>query len=71
MIPPKVKVKGQPELLRDTKTQAVINTDRTSLEEYKKRRDLARKSREEMDMLKNDVSEIKQMLLQLLQKDNK
>ena len=67
-LPEIVKVKDHDSLVRNTKTQAVINTDRGSLEEYRKRRDSLRKNKDEINTLKSEVSEIKDMLRLLIEK---
>lgn len=62
-------------LYRDTETMALVNKDVSGLEEYKmKRRMMAtqkeeiNKVRQELDSIKSDMGDIKQMLLQLMQK---
>jgi len=62
----KVKVQDHDNLVRDTNTQAVLNTDLTSLEAYKQRRDALRKKDTEVESLKNEVSELKQLVQNLL-----
>lgn len=62
----KVKVKDNEDLVRDTQTKAVLNTDLTSLQAYKQRRDALRKKDTELESLKNEVSELKQMVQNLL-----
>lgn len=62
------KVEGHQGLYRDETSQAVINTDREQYELYKKRRESLRAQREEIDVLKSDVSDIKQLLTTLIEK---
>ena len=62
----KVKVRDHEELVRDTETQAVLNTDLSSLEQYRKRRETLRKKDEELTHIKEEISELKTMLQQLL-----
>lgn len=62
----KVKVKDNEDLVRDTQTKAVLNTDLTSLQAYKQRRDALRKKDTELESLKNEVSELKQLVQNLL-----
>jgi hypothetical protein len=62
----KVKVKDHDDLVRDTKTQAVLNSDLTSLQAYKKRRDALRKKDNELESLKEEVSELKDLVHKLL-----
>lgn len=66
-----VKVKDHPSLKRDTYTQAVINTSNSEYEEYKKIQENAsirsRVIENEINSLKNDISEIKSILKQIVQ----
>ena len=62
----KVKVRDNEDLVRDTQTKAVLNTDLTSLQAYKQRRDALRKKDTELESLKNEVSELKQLVQNLL-----
>ena len=64
-----VKVKDNEGLVKDTKTSAILNVDGDGLTEYKKRREMMRKKENEIEQLKNDVSEIKSLLLQILDKE--
>lgn len=68
-----IKVKGNPSLVRDTKSGAIINTSKSEYQSYMnlKNNMLERKSQlesntEEINNIKQDISEIKQMLLQLI-----
>lgn len=70
-----LKVEGHNGLVRDTSTGAIINTNRTEYEEYMARKKLAEqreveisKHSEDINILKNEMQEIKSMILQLLQK---
>jgi DNA-directed RNA polymerase subunit E'/Rpb7 len=66
-----VKVKDHPSLKRNTYTQAVINTSNSEYEEYKKIQENAsirsRVIENEINSLKNDISEIKSILKQIVQ----
>ena len=68
-----VKVKDHPSLKRDTYTQAVINTSNSEYEEYKRIQENAsirsRIIENEINSLKNDISEIKSILKQIVQTD--
>lgn len=57
----KIPVKGKRNLVRDSRSNAIIHTDKNEYEQ-------ARRSRNKIKQLENDVAEIKQMLLQLLNK---
>jgi len=71
-----LKVSGHENLVRDMSSKAVINTSMVEYEEYMARRrakeqeqELIAKQTEEINNLKSDISEIKQMLHELLIKD--
>ena len=72
-----VKVESHPELRRDEWSKGITNVDNTAYNNYMQGA-LARKSRnktleentKEINNLKEDVSEIKDMLQQLLSKQN-
>lgn len=62
-------------LVRDTKSMGLINCDLNALQEYenKRRAELAKRSeintlKSEIDNIKGDVAEIKQLMLKLLDK---
>lgn len=66
-----IKVKDHPNLVRDRKSNAILNVDNNALNKYKQERERLLKLKsvvEEQEKLKNDVSEIKQMLTKLLEK---
>jgi hypothetical protein len=67
----KLKVKDHDDLVRDTQTQAVLNSDLTSLQAYKKRRDALRKKDSELESLKEEVSELKDLVHKLLAEKSK
>ena len=71
-----VKVEGYNNLVRDTKSNAIINTDRTAYQMAKKRaadaqrqRDEIRNASREINNIKCEMQEIKSMLKTLLDKD--
>ena len=71
-----LKVEGYNNLVRDTKTNAIINTDRTVYQMAKKRaadaqrqRDEIRNASREINNIKCEMHEIKSMLKTLLDKD--
>jgi hypothetical protein len=62
-------------LYRDTETMALINKDISGLEDYKAKRRYAESQREqinnvkmEIDGIKNDISDIKKLMIKLLEK---
>jgi len=70
-----LKVKGHENLVRDTYSKAILNTDRKALEEYRRQREIIRKEIEEkkemidrVANLENNMQEIKSLLLELAQR---
>ena len=68
-----VRIKDNPTLVRDITNRALLNTDVEGLEKYKAQRLLAKKRIEEQEEMKNkvqkleqDISEIKNILQQLV-----
>jgi len=61
-----VKIKDEDSLIRDTDSNAVLNSSLSSLENYKARREMMRKKDNEIESLKEDVKEIKQLLKELI-----
>ena len=71
-----IKVEGYSNLVRDTKSHAIINTDRSAYQMAKKRaadaqrqRDEIRNASREINNIKCEMHEIKSMLKTLLDKD--
>ena len=71
-----LKVEGYNNLVRDTKTNAIINTDRSAYQMAKKRaadaqrqRDEIRNASREINNIKCEMHEIKSMLKTLLDTD--
>lgn len=63
------KVKDAPGLVRDISNKAILNVNQSALESYKMKRAREATINEKFDdinRLKSDVAEIKQLLLQLL-----
>lgn len=69
----KLKIVDHDDLVRDTKTQAVVSTDLSSLEQYRARRNRQFEMDEklgEIDNLKAEISEIKDLLHLLVDREN-
>ena len=69
------KVEGHSHLLRDSKTNSIINTNMVEYQEYLNRRNVkagenqkVQTIEEEVYNIKNDISEIKSLLKELLKK---
>lgn len=65
-----VKVDGNPGLVRDNDTHAILNTDSEITKKAKLRKEQRRRQKEELDILKKDVNDIKSMLSQIVEKIN-
>lgn len=67
----KIKVEDHPGLVRDTKTNAIINVDKNAFNEHINKKLLQTKvinMNEEIHELKQSVSEIKQLLSQIVKR---
>lgn len=72
-----VAIDNADNLVRDLSSKAVLNTDRTGLQQYYMKRELAKKQQTEkqetnnrLSQLEQDMSEIKMLLRQLAEKGN-
>jgi hypothetical protein len=72
-----VKIEGKDGLVRDISTRAIINTNVSDYQNYINRRDAAMSKQkqieehsEDINNIKTELSEIKQMLLVLLNKSS-
>ena len=69
MNPKLVKIENEPGFLKDKISQAVISTDNSALDAYraKRKRDIEMQMKfDEINNIKQDVAEIKDMLRQIL-----
>ena len=64
----KVGIEGHNNLQRDIHSMAVINTDSSALEKAKQKQLEAQNKANEMQQLKDDVAELKQMMKEVLKK---
>ena len=64
-----IKVEGHTHLVRDEESHAIINTDVKQYRLTMKRRQMLRTQKDEINSLKNDMSEIKSLLKELINKD--
>ena len=67
------KVKDHDNLVRDMNSKAILNTDKSGLNDYLMKREIAKKQQAEqvqtkdrLDKIENDMSEIKNLLVQLV-----
>lgn len=73
-----IPVKGYSGLVRDTETNAILNTDESVAQRAREQKQLRKMKREEekelkmkVNSLESDVSEIKQMLAELIYRSNR
>jgi len=60
-----IPVEGHKNLFRDEKTGAIVNCDSTGFTDYMSQRRRQLDERAELDMMKNDINEIKSLLKEL------
>ena len=63
-----IPVEGHKNLYRDEKSVAIINTDSHGFSQYKRSRQLKLTQREELDNMKKDIEEIKNLLRMIVEK---
>ena len=64
----KIKVEGYPGLVRDVNTGAILNINSNEVEAARERKALRKQKDKEFENLKHEVSEIKELLLKLVEK---
>ena len=64
----KIKIDGHPGLARDKETGAILNINRNEIQIARERKALRKQKEQEFEDLKNEVSEIKELLLKLVEK---
>ena len=63
-----IPVEGQKHLYRDEKSGAIVNTDSHGFSQYKKSKKLKLTQKEEIDSMKKDIEEIKNLLRLIAEK---
>ena len=63
-----IPVEGHKNLYRDEKSGAIINTDSHGYSQYKKSRNIKLNQKEEIDSMKKDIEEIKNLLKLIIEK---
>ena len=63
-----IRVEGHKNLYRDEKSGAIINTDSHGYSQYKKSRSIKLTQKEEIDSMKKDIEEIKNLLRLIAEK---
>jgi|TARA_B110000211_G_C13929339_1_gene486444 hypothetical protein len=64
----KLKVQDHEDYVRDSSTNAIINTDVKSYKQYMKKINAQRQTREDITDLQSEISEIKELLIKILEK---
>lgn len=64
----RMKVKDHPSLVRDLNSGAILNINTEEIERARERKKLRKQKDQEFEDLKNEVSEIKELLLKLVEK---
>ena len=65
-----IEVEGHKDLVRDMNTTAILNTNKNAYPQAKERSERIKKEKKEINILKEDVNEIKDMLRKLLEQNN-
>ena len=63
-----IRVEGHKNLYRDEKSGAIVNTDSHGFSQYKKTRQLKLTQKDEIDSMKKDIVEIKNLLRMIVEK---
>ena len=63
-----IRVEGHKNLYRDEKSGAIINTDSHGFSQYKKSKNIKLTQKEEIDSMKKDIEEIKNLLRSIAEK---
>ena len=59
------KIKDNPDLIKDTTSQAVINTNRTAIQARRAQLAVNKEREQELQSMKDDIAEIKSLLKKL------
>ena len=63
-----IPVEGHKHLYRDEKSGAIINTDSHGFSQYKKSKNIRLTQKEEIDRMKRDIEELKDLLKKIASK---
>jgi len=63
-----IPVEGHSYLWRDSETGAIVNGDDTNYQAYIRQRDAKKSEKEEIESMKKDIDEIKNMLSKIIDK---
>ena len=65
-----IKVEGHNDLVRDRNSGAILNINRTAMTAARERKKLFNDRQQEIENIKKDVSDIKNILMQLVEDKN-
>ena len=66
-----IRVEGHPNLYRDERTGAIVNCDNVGYEQHVRYLETREKQKREMNDLRKELDEIKSLLKNLVEGDNK
>jgi len=66
-----IRIEGKPNLAKDEESGAIVNTDEHEIEQAKELKEKRKEKEEEFAQLKNDVSELKDMMKTIIEKMSK
>lgn len=64
-----LKVEGSSSLVRDADTKAILNNNNAEYQNYLRKREMLIMNQNEINNIKEDILQIKQMLCALIEKD--
>ena len=64
------RVEGNSNLVRDTKSGAILNINKNQIDTARKAKAVVRKNQSKIEQLENDISDIKNILLRMLEEKN-
>ena len=68
-----LKVEGREDLVRDTESKAILSTDLKKLQEHREKKDFFKSliaQKDDINTLKEEMSEIKALLQQIVKREN-
>ena len=66
-----IPVEGHNALGRDPQSNAILNTDMSGYEAYKRAREEARRKDRDLEILRSEIDELKSLVNTLVQKEDK
>ena len=58
----KIKVENHPNLKRDVRTRAIVNTDSSAYERYMNEKEVRNRQQNEIDTLRQEIEELKNLI---------